>query len=383
MSEREPGGPRILHVVGGLSAQGGIMAFVETAAALPLGLGRQAIWKHRDFPGAERVSGPGTGTGEGRYVRAGVAEATDLGMAHDLRAGFREAAALRRWLRGRPPVILHAHSRVGILAACLAGGGAGCPVLVHLHKLSGQPWIYRALVRQARARWVFNSQRTRVHHGVAPGQATVVYPPIRWADAPAPGEGGAARIVAAGAYVRVKQFDRLLGAVARLRGEGVAAEVEIFGRSDPPIDPECDRELAAQAAGIPGVRLRAYSGRWAAELRAGDVFVHPADLEAYGIVVLEAFARGLRVVVPPRSVLDELGDGVREAGGVEVAASTAPGDLATAMRRALGERRTASARWEGRRGVAGRVSVEECVCQLRGLYRSMGTTFFTDASATD
>ena len=378
----------VLHVVGGLSGQGGVMSFVEQAAGLPVEGVSQRIWKHRDFradsvgkaakAGAAEGEASGWGaTGEGRYVCAGVATATDLGMVHDLRAGIREARVLRRWLRGRRGVILHAHSRVGMLAA--AWGGGGFPLAVHLHKISGQPWIYRALVRWRGAHWVFNSQRTRDHHGIAANQATVIYPPISWPAEPAPGDSGVARIVAAGAYVRVKQFDRLLAAVGLLRREGVTVPVEIVGRSTPPIDPVHDRELEALATTIGGVTLAGYASAWASRLRAGDVFVHAGDIEAYGIVILEAYGRGCRVVVPPVSVLDELG---ARGDGVFVAASTRPEDLAAALRRALADRGEASGRWRERRGVSGRVSVEECVCQLRGLYRSLAGTKSTDGTAT-
>jgi hypothetical protein len=149
---------RCLHVVSGLASQGGVMAFARTAAGLAIEGVEQAVWKHRDFQGDGGVT----------WIREGVATATDLGMRHDLVAGWREGLVLTRWLKARMAAgerwILHAHSRVGALAAVVAGRGAGCPTLVHLHKLSGQPWIYRALVRWGRAGWVFNSQRTRRHH---------------------------------------------------------------------------------------------------------------------------------------------------------------------------------------------------------------------------
>lgn len=374
-------GPLVLHVAAGKSAQGGVMAFVETVARLPVPGIVPGIWKHRDFVPANRGGDPDSGP---RYVLEGVAEATDLGMAHDLRAGWREGIALRRWLRGRRDVLLHAHSRVGIIAACLAGAGGRRPVAVHLHKLSGQPWIYRLLVRVARGRWVFNSQRTREHHGIAPGAAAVIYPPVVWPSAPAPApvsaDSAGPRLVAAGAFVRVKQFDRLLSAVALLRRRGVSVPLVIYGRSEPPVDPACDAELVRQAAEVGGVELRAYDAAWAAGLRAGDVFVHAADLEAYGIVILEAFGRGCRVVVPPASVLGELGC---RGDGVEVAESTEPSVLAGALERALAGEPDATTWWEGRRSWAGRVSAEECVCQLQALYRSLSGTRFSDASATD
>ncbi|MGE4180830.1 MAG: glycosyltransferase family 4 protein [Limisphaerales bacterium] len=365
--ESESKAPRVLHVVSGLAAQGGVMSFAETAAGLGIEGGDQAIWKHRDFGGRDGLA----------WVRAGVATATDLGMRHDLVAGLREALALRKWVAGRRRAgehwVLHAHSRVGALAAVIAGRSLGCPTVVHLHKISGQPWIYRALVRWGRARWAFNSQRTRRHHGIAEGDAVVVYPPVRWPEAPA--GDGPGRWFAAGAFVRVKQFDRLIRAVGLLRREGWEKPLEVFGRSDPPVDPAHDSELERLATATPGVHLRGYSSTWGSALRGEDVFVHPADLEAYGIVVLEAFARGCRVVVPPENILGEVAVGeMRTAGGVVVATSTEPGALAAAIRTAEGMAGDAADWWAARREVGARVSVEECVCQLSGLYRSLTGT---------
>ncbi|MBL9127647.1 MAG: glycosyltransferase family 4 protein [Verrucomicrobiales bacterium] len=360
---------QVLHVVCGLASQGGVMAFAETAATSPVEGVDQLVWKHREYAGRDGVA----------WVRGGVARATDMGMRHDWMAGLREGAVLRRWLGPRLAAgerwVLHAHSRVGALAAAIAGRSTRCPTLIHLHKLSGQPWVYRFLVRWGRAGWVFNSQRTRRHHGVPEGGARVIYPPVRWPEAPAP-DGGGGRWVAAGAFVRVKQFDRLLRAAEVLKPEsgGATWPGAILGRSSPPVDPVHDAELAALAASVGGVELRPYSGAWVEFLRGDDVFVHPADLEAYGIVVLEAFARGCRMVVPPESVLDELGGDWRDAGGVVVASTTQPEGLAAAMRKARLEEGTADERWRRRRGVAGSVSVEECVCQLSGLYRSLSDT---------
>ncbi len=362
------GGVRVLHVVCGMAAQGGVMSFAEMAASSGVEGVEQAVWKHRDYGGREGV----------RWECGGVARATDLGMRHDFGAGLREAVVLRRWLRERGKRgerwVLHAHSRVGAMASALAGRAVGSPTWLHLHKLSGQPWVYRMLVRWGRAGWVFNSERTRRHHGVGAGEGVVIYPPVKWPEGPAPAGGGAGRWVGAGAYVRVKQFDRLLGAVGLLRAEGWDWPLEIVGRSEPPVDAEHDRELGRMAAGVGGVTLRGYMGGWAGVLRGEDVFVHAADREAYGIVVLEAFARGCRMVVPRESVLDEMPRGWEGAGGVVVAESTEPTVLAGAMRRAAAEGVDAEGRWRARRVVGGRVSVEECVCQLSALYRSLPGT---------
>ncbi len=215
----EPGKERarVLHVVSGLATQGGVMAFAAAVASMGIEGVWQSVWKHRDFRGWDGVE----------WECGGVAEATDLGMRHDLLAGVREAGALGRWLKARVKGagerwILHAHSRVGALAAVLAGRSVGCPTVVHLHKLSGQPWIYRELVHWGRAKWAFNSHRTRRHHGVSEGLATVVYPPVSWPTGPA-GEG-TGRWVGAGAYVRVKQFDRLIRAAGVLRRGGAQQE---------------------------------------------------------------------------------------------------------------------------------------------------------------
>jgi glycosyltransferase involved in cell wall biosynthesis len=112
--------------------------------------------------------------------------------------------------------------------------------------------------------------------------------------------------VAAGSFARVKRFDGLIEAVRLLRSRAIDRPLEIYGRNDPPFDAAYDAELAALAAATPGVRLRPYDPRWADALREEDVFVHPTAHEGFGIVMVEAYARGCRVVVPRGTVLADL-----------------------------------------------------------------------------
>ena len=358
---------RVLHVVGGLASQGGVMSFAEGIARSGMDGVEQAVWKHRDY----------VGTGGVEWICEGVARATDMGMRHDLVAGVREAGRLRRWLGARAlrveRWVLHARRGVGGVAVALGGRVVAVRSIVHLHKLSGQPWIYRSLVRRAGAVWAFNSHRTRRHHGVGEGDATVVYPPVRWPDRAAT-DDRPGRLMAAGAFVRVKQFDRLIRAMGVLRAQGVDWPLAIYGRSDPAVDPAHDRELATLAGAVSGVTLCSYRSAWADDLRGQDVFVHPADREAYGIVILEAFARGCRVVVPPENVLAELSGGWTRSAGVVVGESTQAEGLARAIRLAWEELGTSEGRWRSRQAVAGQVSMEECVCQLGRLYRSLTDT---------
>lgn len=173
--------------------------------------------------------------------------------------------------------------------------------------------------------------------------------------------------------MRVKQFDRLIGAVGLLRREGWDWPLEIYGRSDPPVDPGHDGELARMAAwdaggvcaGIVGIGRRRCGGRHLCSSgRSRGVW--------------DRSPRSLCAGLPcGRSAGEHLagsGGELRAADGVVSATSTSPEGLAAAMREAHGVGGDAEGRWRRRREVAQRVSVEECVCQLSRLYRSLTGT---------
>lgn len=101
------------------------------------------------------------------------------------------------------------------------------------------------------------------------------------------------RLLSYGRYVHKKGFDVLLRALKVLVDSGVDAQLTIGGSG-----PEAEA-LAVQAEGL-GVADKVKLGVWidnvSVALDASDAFVLPSRDEPFGIVMLEAMARGLPIV---------------------------------------------------------------------------------------
>jgi glycosyltransferase involved in cell wall biosynthesis len=178
--------------------------------------------------------------------------------------------------------------------------------------------------------------------------------------------------VAAGNYVPVKQFDRLIGAVQELRRRGIGVPLILYGRTKPPVDPAHQRRLEALAAATPGVELRDHDPQWRDALRGEDVFVHAAGREAFGIVVLEAFARGCRVVVPEGLFLPELGLAPPVPGVATFPAEGTEAGLAEALAGALQLAEPAARLWEQRRPHRELFAPAAAGARLGALYARVG-----------
>tara|TARA_R110002096_G_scaffold91625_9_gene207296 strand:+ start:9402 stop:9899 length:498 start_codon:yes stop_codon:yes gene_type:complete len=82
------------------------------------------------------------------------------------------------------------------------------------------------------------------------------------------------------------------------------------------------------------IKIHPWTEEWAAELRFNDIFVHLGNPESFGIVILEAFARGLRLVVLPDTFLEEIAcsslpDGITTIG------STDPNEICKGLKRSF------------------------------------------------
>ncbi len=290
-------GVNVLHVLGGMELRGGTASVVTRICRLNLAGVTQRIWMHERFVPPEQA---------GSFVCAGTATQVNGSVFHDALAGWREARVLSAWLKRERRVVLHAHSRVGMVAASLAGRWRHVPVVLHAHFLPRRPWIYHALQRYGRAEWIFNSHQTCRHFGGVPDRSFVMLPDVDWPGAPPPAGDGRLRFVAAGAFVPGKHLDVLTAAFCRLRASGVTAELALFGRASAPTDPECQRRIEAACADDPAIKVHPWSADWTQVLTAKDIFVHLGAPESFGLVILEAFARGCRVVVLSGTFLDEL-----------------------------------------------------------------------------
>ncbi len=285
----------VLHVVCGLNLQGGAETVVRELAGLQLDGVNQTIWMHRDFhPRSGEV-----------VVSRGLIQTSNRGIFQDLFAGLREAAVLVAWLRGRSGFVLHAHSRVGTIAASIAGVVLRIPVIHHCHTLPRHLWIYHWLVRLCRGQRIFNSTKTRKHYGDWPDDALILMPGLdNWK--PADKEHAKQRFVAAGSFVPGKHLCDLVSAYRLLREEGFDAELHLHGAKPTSDRSAYEREIHELCADQLGVYLHEWNENWSKELSSGDIFVHLGHPESFGIVILEAFSKGLRLVVNRDTFLDDL-----------------------------------------------------------------------------
>ncbi|AQQ09291.1 Glycosyltransferase KanE [Sedimentisphaera cyanobacteriorum] len=106
-------------------------------------------------------------------------------------------------------------------------------------------------------------------------------------------QDGKIRILSYGRYVQKKGFDLLLNAFADILADGIDAEL-VIGGSGPELD-----NLKALSRKL-GIKDRVNLGVWLDDvsqaLDHADLFVLPSLDEPFGIVVLEAMARGIPMV---------------------------------------------------------------------------------------
>lgn len=256
--------------------------------------------------------------GWGRYARDLLA-ALERRDDHDLelvplRDGGRgpevlwEQVTLPRILRRERASLVHAPN-------CFLPLRRPCPGVVTIHDLAWEEHPddfaratalkYRTLApRAARSaeRVICPSSFTRddvVHrYGVDEDRVRVIgeAPSLAVGDAePPPG----AYILAVGDLRRKKNFGRLVEAYSRLRDDGLEHRLVIAGT-----DAGEGEHLRA-----PGVELPGYVSeeRLDALMRGAELLVHPSLYEGFGLVIVEAMARGVPVAAARATALPETG----------------------------------------------------------------------------
>jgi glycosyltransferase involved in cell wall biosynthesis len=219
-------------------------------------------------------------------------------------AWFEQAVLPRRARRARADVLLAPN--------CFLPLRRPCPGVVTVHDLAfealpddfsrrtGAKYRYFAprAVRSAE-RVICVSQATAddvvARYGVDPGKVRVVpnAPALPLGDAPAP--AGAPYLLAVGDLRAKKNLGRLAEA---WRHSGVEQRLVVAGHGDPSILP-------------PGVEATGYvdDARLDALIRGADLLVHPSLYEGFGLVVLEAMARGTPVACANATALPETAGG--------------------------------------------------------------------------
>jgi glycosyltransferase involved in cell wall biosynthesis len=151
-------------------------------------------------------------------------------------------------------------------------------------------------------------------------------PSLPIGDAPVR-EDGAPYLLAIGDLRPKKNLRRLVEAHARLRAEGLEHRLVLAG---------ADSGEGAALRDAPGVQLTGYLGdaELDALLRGADALVHPSLYEGFGLVLVEAMARGVPVLAARATALPETGGDAAEYFDPLDAA-----DLAAAIRRVVDDAR--------------------------------------------
>jgi glycosyltransferase involved in cell wall biosynthesis len=223
-----------------------------------------------------------------------------------------EQVTLPRLLRRRRPALVHAPN-------CFLPLRRPCPGVVTVHDLAFEEhrddfsrrtgWKYRTITRRAARsaeRVICDSRFTRddvcARYGVDHDRARVIplAPALAVGDAkPPPGS----YLVCVGDLRPKKNLVRLVRAWRRLRDEGLEHRLVLAGRDFGIAD-----ELR-QAAGPEPLELPGFvdDARVDALLRGADALVHPSLYEGFGMVVVEAMARGCPAILARSTALPETG----------------------------------------------------------------------------
>jgi len=220
-----------------------------------------------------------------------------------------EQAGLPRALRRRGASLVHAPN-------CFLPLRRPCPGVVTIHDLAFEAypedfaprtrWKYRTFApRAARSaeRVIVPSDFTRddvvARYGVAEERVRVIpeAPALAFGDAPSARPDGGEYLLAVGDLRRKKNLGVLVEAARRLGARLVLAGLP----------------AGAPVAG-PGVEVAGWvdDARLDALLRGASVLVHPSLYEGFGLVVVEAMARGVPVACADATALPQTAGGAAE-----------------------------------------------------------------------
>jgi glycosyltransferase involved in cell wall biosynthesis len=350
---------RVLHLVGGRRFQGGTASVVrDLVTATPAGVPNW-IWVHRDC--SEEVGL--------RFVRRGSSRIVSASIAGDFFGAIRDLPALLRTIKELQIAVLHAHTRLGIFAGWLAHQFSGAPLIIHLHFLAGHPSLYCLLIRTASATVIYNSDRTCQHFGGDLQVDNVIKPTLNWPTTELR-ESSTPRIVTASAIVPNKNVDVIIEACSALQDTEGPLSLFIYGLLPESIAPASQRKVIHKYGHLKFVTFVEWTRNWGDLLSTGDIFVHAGASESFGLTILEAFARGLKLVVPRPSFLQGLAPKIANT-GIYYVSDVCVQNLASAIRTAMDDPVQTLHLRELRREIAPQFSKELAAQRVSSIYRSV------------
>ncbi len=258
--------------------------------------------------------------------------------------------------RSWPIDVVHAHTGMPDgLAARRVAEALGLPLIVTEHAsdaasvLTDDEWAraeYQALARRPGTRLLAVS-RAQAEHLLAAGgfdrsQLTVMpnAVPVERFEVVPPGARDPNELLWVGARREHKGADVLLRAFAQVHREREGLRLRLIGSAPVAADDRRWRDLATELGVAAAVTFEPAAGREqvAAAMARAAIFVHPSPRETFGMVAAEALASGLPVAATPSGGVEEIVGTGGEFG--QIASSTEPAALATAIRDLLDRRAT-------------------------------------------
>ena len=178
------------------------------------------------------------------------------------------------------------------------------------------------------------------------------------------------RFVAGSAFVRLKNIHLIIDVFNQLTAAGMKASLVVFGRSDELGESGYQREVEVQSQFNPAIRIMDWDPAWTNNLTGVDIFRARCLRRILGIVILEAFARGCRIVVPRETFLDDLPEPLKSDGVVRVERMDT-NTLAGAMKAAAATPAESSGLWELRRSARDRFSAQVAGSRFAVAYASL------------
>jgi glycosyltransferase involved in cell wall biosynthesis len=216
-----------------------------------------------------------------------------------------------------------------LVAPVLAGRLARVPVIIHVQEAPTSPAVRRLLRFHGRLATTVVALSPWIADHLGSCRSHVLLNPVGiaipvWRPRSPRPEGAPIRLLAVGTIDAHKRQDVAICALAKLRNEGVAAELELVGRVADEAYAEQLHVLVARLRVEAHVRFVGESSDVEGHMRAADVLLVPAG-EVTPLVIMEAMAIGTPVVAArmgsiPDVVIDGESGLLTEPGNAEATA---------------------------------------------------------------